>query len=240
MKLGRRVPLGMLFGLSFAALWQCSDPRVSESADVFRLKRLEMVKTQIAQRGILDTAVLRAMSTVPRHRFVHDVDADAAYEDHPLHIGYGQTISQPYIVALMTELIRPAGLKRVLEIGTGSGYQAAVLAELVDSVFSIEIVQPLASEAADRLQGLGYHSVVVRWGDGYAGWTEKAPFDAILVTAAAPEIPKPLVEQLKEGGRMVIPYGEAGGIQQLLLLEKQNGRMNERAVLPVRFVPLVH
>jgi len=240
MKLGKRVHLGVLFGLSLAALWQCSDPRVSESADVFRKKRAEMVETQIAQRGILDTAVLRAMSTVPRHRFVGEVDADAAYGDHPLHIGYGQTISQPYIVALMTELIRPSGLKRVLEVGTGSGYQAAVLAELVDSVFSIEIVQPLANEAADRLQKLGYHSVVVRWGDGYAGWTEKAPFDAIVVTAAAPEIPKPLVEQLKEGGRMVIPYGEAGGIQQLLLLEKQNGRLNERAVLPVRFVPLVH
>ncbi|MCC6396398.1 MAG: protein-L-isoaspartate(D-aspartate) O-methyltransferase [Bacteroidetes bacterium] len=240
MNVRQPVPIGVLFCLAFAGLWQCNDPRVSDSPDVFRQKRLEMVETQIAERGILDTAVLRAMRTVPRHRFVGDADADAAYGDHPLHIGYGQTISQPYIVALMTELVRPSGLKRVLEIGTGSGYQAAVLAELVDSVFSIEIVQPLATEATERLQRLGYHSVVVRWGDGYAGWAEKAPFDAIVVTAAAPEIPAPLVEQLKEGGRMVIPYGEAGGIQQLLLLEKKDGRLNERVVLPVRFVPLVH
>ncbi len=218
----------------------CGDPQVSGTPDVYSRRRAEMVDSQIAGRGIADTAVLRAMRTVPRHHFVHPTDAALAYEDHPLSIGYGQTISQPYIVALMTELVRPAGLHRVLEIGTGSGYQAAVLAELVDSVFSIEIVEPLATTAADRLARLGYKNIVVRRGDGYAGWVEKAPFDAIVVTAAAPTIPQPLVDQLREGGRMVIPRGEESSVQQLLLLEKRNGTVTEHVVLPVRFVPLVH
>lgn len=221
-------------------LTQCGDPRLPEVPDEARRRRSEMVERQIVQRGITDTAVLRAMRTVPRDRFVGDYDIEAAYGDHPLPIGYGQTISQPYIVALMTELARPAASSRVLEIGTGSGYQAAVLAAIVDSVFSMEIVEPLATEATVRLERLGYANVVVRWGDGYAGWPEKAPFDVIIVTAAAPEIPQPLVEQLKEGGRMVIPRGEAAEIQQLLLLEKKRGVLHEREVTPVRFVPLVH
>lgn len=217
----------------------CGDPQLPVRPDTFRRQRMEMVETQIAQRGISDTAVLHAMRTVPRHLFVEPEDSGAAYDDHPLPIGYGQTISQPYIVALMTELAMLSASSRVLEIGTGSGYQAAVLAEIADSVFSIEIVEPLADTAANRLRRLGYHNVVVRCGDGYIGWKEKAPFDAILVTAAAPEIPRPLVEQLVEGGRMVIPYGEAAAVQELLLLEKRDGRIRRQSILPVRFVPLV-
>lgn len=217
----------------------CGDPQMALPSDSARKLRLEMVETQIAQRGIRDTAVLRAMRTVPRHRFVEAGDSANAYDDHPLPIGYGQTISQPYIVALMTELARPSSSSRVLEIGTGSGYQAAVLAEIADSVFTIEIVEPLADTAAERLRRMAYGNVVVRCGDGYLGWEEKSPFDAILVTAAAPEIPRPLLEQLAEGGRMVIPYGEAAAVQQLLLLEKRNGRISRQEILPVRFVPLV-
>ena len=230
---------GVLLSLGCLVLWQCGDPRLPTPQDPTQRRRLDMVETQMVERGISDTAVLRAMRTIPRHRFVEDRDAEIAYADHPLPIGYGQTISQPYIVALMTELVRPTSSSRVLEIGTGSGYQAAVLGEIVDSVFTIEIVEPLATEAAERLQRLGYDNIIVRCGDGYVGWSERAPFDAIVVTAAAPEIPKPLVEQLREGGRMVIPHGEAAAVQQLLLLEKVNGVVRERAVLPVRFVPLV-
>ncbi len=217
----------------------CGDPQLPVRSDTARRQRMAMVETQIAQRGISDTAVLLAMRTVPRHLFVEPEDSSVAYDDHPLPIGYGQTISQPYIVALMTGLARVTSTSRVLEIGTGSGYQAAVLAEIADSVFSIEIVEPLADTATARLRRLGYDNVVVRCGDGYLGWKEKAPFDAILVTAAAPEIPRPLVEQLAEGGRMVIPYGEAAAVQELLLLEKRDGRIRRQSILPVRFVPLV-
>ena len=162
--------------------------------------REQMVREQIAERGIRDPQVLRAMRTVPRHLFVPEEEAHLAYEDHPLPIGYDQTISQPYIVALMTELLRPQKGQKVLEVGTGSGYQAAVLAEIVDTLFTIEIVAPLATEATERLRRLNYTNVVVRFGDGYAGWPDHAPFDGIIVTAAPEEIPQPLVDQLKEGG----------------------------------------
>ncbi len=197
-----------------------------------------MVREQIVERGIQDPEVLRAMRTVPRHLFVPLGEAGRAYDDHPLPIGYDQTISQPYIVALMTELLRPRKGQTVLEVGTGSGYQAAVLAEIVDTVFTIEIVGPLAAEATERLRRLNYTNVVVRHGDGYAGWQEHAPFDGIIVTAAPEEIPQPLIDQLKEGGRMVIPTGEAWAVQTLTLVEKKDGQIVRRGVAPVRFVPL--
>jgi protein-L-isoaspartate(D-aspartate) O-methyltransferase len=184
-------------------------------------------------------SVLDVMREVPRHELVPEDVRNAAYENRPLPIGHRQTISQPYIVALMTSLARPAKDHVVLEIGTGSGYQAAVLARLVAHVYSIEIVEPLAREAAKRLKDLGYDNVTVRQGDGYKGWPEHAPFDAIVVTAAASHIPLPLVEQLKPGGRMVIPVGETFSTQNLVLVEKdRDGRAHTRALLPVRFVPL--
>jgi len=200
--------------------------------------RLRMVEDQILARGVQDTATLRAMRTVPRHLFVPDRMVHRAYEDTPLPIGQGQTISQPYIVALMTELIKPHRGQRVLEVGTGSGYQAALLAEIVDSVFTIEILPDLARSASDRLRDLGYGNVSVRQGDGYLGWPERAPFDAILVTAAAEEIPGPLADQLKDGGLMVIPVGPPEMVQALTLVRKQGKNVVTRSLIPVRFVPL--
>jgi protein-L-isoaspartate(D-aspartate) O-methyltransferase len=179
-----------------------------------------------------------ALARVPRHLFVPPDQQPYAYENRPLPIGHGQTISQPYVVAFMTDVLRPGKQDRVLEIGTGSGYQAAVLAELVRSVYTIEIVEPLAAEARERLDRLGYRNVEVRAGDGYKGWPERAPFDAIIVTAGADEVPPPLLQQLKPGGRMVIPVGPAGSLQYLTLIEKQaNGSIRSRQILPVRFVP---
>lgn len=204
----------------------------------FSRLRENMVRMQIADRGVTDTAVLRAMRGVERHEFVPKEYADEAYEDHPVPIGHGQTISQPYIVALMTELLRPTQAHKVLEVGAGSGYQAAVLAAIVDSVFTIEIVRPLAGAAAERLQRLGYRNVRVKHADGYFGWPEHGPFDAIIVTAAAEHIPPPLVQQLKEGGRMVIPVGHPFFVQDLVLVEKRNGAVTTRSITPVRFVPL--
>lgn len=201
-------------------------------------KRLDMVERQIQKRGVKDERVLRAMERVPRHHFVTPESIEQAYDDHPLRIGYEQTISQPYIVALMTELAGIGPDEKVLEIGTGSGYQAAVLSELALEVFSIEIVEPLGREAAVRLDALGYDNVMVRIGDGYQGWPEEAPFDAIVVTAAPEEIPPKLVEQLAEGGKMVVPVGTH--YQELMLLEKKGGKMEKRAVTAVRFVPMVH
>jgi len=184
--------------------------------------------------------VRAALAKVERHRFVSPAQQARAYANHPLPIGGGQTISQPYIVALSTDLVAPQAGHRVLEIGTGSGYQAAILAEVVQQVYSIELVPALGREAAQRLKLLGYANVEVKIGDGYAGWPEQAPFDAIVVTAAAPQVPPALVEQLKPGGRMVIPVGAAGGAQELLLLTKRaDGSIERRSVLPVRFVPLV-
>jgi protein-L-isoaspartate(D-aspartate) O-methyltransferase len=199
-----------------------------------------MVRRQIEQRGVTHSAVLSAMRTVARHCFVPFGLWGEAYEDHPLPIGFGQTISQPYIVARMTELLDPSPSHRVLEIGTGSGYQTAVLSRVVRTVYSVEIDPSLASEASRRLSALGVENAQIRQGDGYFGWTEQAPFDGILVTAAAREIPPPLVRQLKPGGRMVLPVGRQDGVQQLTVLTKDlKGSVSTRIVLPVRFVPLV-
>ena len=195
-----------------------------------------MVRRQIEARGVTDPRVLEAMRTVPRHYFVPKAGQPQAYADHPLPIGHEQTISQPVIVAFMTQLLAPEPGDRVLEIGTGSGYQAAVLSRLVKEVFSIEIVEPLAKRAAADLKRHGYDNVTVIAGDGYRGLSTEAPFDGIIVTAAPPYVPEPLVEQLKVGGRMVIPVGEA--YQELRLLEKTSAGVEEKRVLAVRFVPM--
>jgi len=188
----------------------------------------------------MSPAVREAMGKVERHRLVPDGQRDLAYRNHPLPIGSGQTISQPYIVALSTDLLNLKGGESVLDVGTGSGYQAAVLAEVVSRVYSIEIIPSLANEARKHLEELGYGNIEVKIGDGYRGWREKAPFDGIVVTAAALHVPAALVEQLKPGGRMVIPVGGTGELQYLKVLEKQaNGGFSEKRVLPVRFVPLV-
>lgn len=199
-------------------------------------RRRQMVETQLRARGVRDPRVLTAIERVPRHKFVRDVDVDLAYGDHPLEVGFGQTISQPYIVGYMTEqLALPQGA-RVLEIGTGSGYQTAVLAELAAEVYTIEIVPELADQASRLLESLGYRNVHVRFGDGYAGWAEVAPFDAIIVTAAPDHLPQPLVEQLSVGGRIAVPVGRAD--QDLIVFTKTMDGLQERSRLPVRFVPL--
>jgi protein-L-isoaspartate(D-aspartate) O-methyltransferase len=188
----------------------------------------------------MSPAVRKAMGKVERHRLVPPSEASRAYRNHPLPIGSGQTISQPYIVALSADLLKPDSNSVILEVGTGSGYQAAVLAEIVSRVYTIEIIEPLGKAAAKRLGELGYGNIEVRIGDGYKGWPEKAPFDGIVVTAAAPRVPQALVDQLKPGGRMVIPVGGEGGTQYLKLLTKRaDGGVDEKRVLPVRFVPLV-
>ena len=197
-----------------------------------------MVQQQLVARGINNERVLAAMGKVPREEFVPLELRTETYEDGPLPIGHGQTISQPYIVAFMTERLRAKPSDRVLEIGTGSGYQAAILAELVSDVYTIEIVQPLAKTAEATLQRLGYKNVHIKMGDGYKGWPEEAPFDAIIVTCAPDKVPQPLVDQLKEDGRMVIPVGERFA-QELYLLEKKNGQLKESVTLPVRFVPML-
>jgi protein-L-isoaspartate(D-aspartate) O-methyltransferase len=190
--------------------------------------------------GAMSPAVRRAMAKVDRHRLVPEGERDRAYRNHPLSIGSGQTISQPYIVALSTDLLQLNSNSKVLDVGTGSGYQAAVLAEIAARVYSIEIIPALGNDARRRLEELGYGNIEVRIGDGYKGWPEKAPFDGIVVTAAAPHVPAALVEQLKPGGRMAIPVGSTGEVQYLKVLEKQaTGGYNEKRVLPVRFVPLV-
>ncbi len=197
-----------------------------------------MIRFQIEGRGITDQKILNAMARVPRHLFIPaELDAQA-YEDHAVPIGYGQTISQPYIVALMTKLLEAAEGDRILEIGTGSGYQAAVLAEMGSRVFSIETIEELYRSSGSRLRKLGYEDVSLKLGDGYYGWEEEAPFEGILVAAAAEHIPPPLIRQLKKGGIIVIPVGGAYEIQQLLVMRKEkNGDLRGRAVIPVRFVP---
>ena len=199
--------------------------------------RNEMVKTQIGNRGVKDSATLAAMRKVPRHSFVPADQVANAYEDRPLAIGYGQTISQPYIVGYMTEIIKPKAGQKVLEIGTGSGYQAAVLAEIVSKVYTIEIVEELGKQAITRLKNLGYKNIETKTADGYHGWKEHAPFDAIVVTAAAEFIPPPLKEQLKDGGRMIIPVGSPYMTQQLMLIEKTGKSYRTTSKMPVRFVP---
>jgi protein-L-isoaspartate(D-aspartate) O-methyltransferase len=201
-------------------------------------ERKAMIETQLRPRGIVSEKVLEAMGSIPRENFVPVEMRGRAYEDGPLPIGHEQTISQPYIVALMTQLLDPDPAHRVLEIGTGSGYQAAILSGLVAEVLTVEIVEPLADRAKEALAGLGIRNVEVRSGDGYAGWPEKAPFDSIIVTCAPDHIPQPLIDQLKEGGRMVIPVGERFGIQKLVLLTKKDGAVHQDEVLDVRFVPL--
>jgi protein-L-isoaspartate(D-aspartate) O-methyltransferase len=216
---------------------------------VYAERRLAMVDevAQMAQEvspspggGLaLSPAVLDAMGRVPRHRFVPEDERRYAYQNYPLSIGYGQTISQPYIVALMTDLLAVKPGNRILEIGTGCGYQTAVLAEMGAEVYSIEIVEPLAQQAAEVFRELGYEQIHAKAGDGYHGWPEHAPFAGIIVTAGAPHVPQPLVDQLKSGGRMVIPLGDAWSGQELLLIRKdENGKTHQHNVLPVRFVPL--
>lgn len=201
--------------------------------------RMKMVEEQLIPRGITDLRVLAAMGKVPRHRFLEEALGDRAYEDTALPIGEKQTISQPYIVALMTELLAPEPGDVMLEVGTGSGYQAAVLAHLVARVYTIEIIAPLAESATARLRTLGYPNIEVKKGDGYYGWPEHAPYDGIIVTAAASAIPPPLVAQLKPGGRMVIPVGAPFHTQDLILLRKDaKGKVTTTSVLPVAFVPL--
>ena len=196
-----------------------------------------MVDQQIAARGVSDPATLEAMRTVPRHEFLPLRLRNEAYMDYPLPIGHGQTISQPYIVAFMTEAIRPQPGEKILEIGAGSGYQAAILAQMGADVYTVEIVEPLAEMARQTLERLGYKNAQVLHGDGYRGWPEHAPFDAIIVTCAPDKIPPDLVAQLKDGGRMIIPVG--GGMnQELILLRKQDGKIEKQSVLPVRFVPM--
>jgi protein-L-isoaspartate(D-aspartate) O-methyltransferase len=205
----------------------------------FAAERVEMVESQIAARGVEDRRVVAAMAAVPRHEFVPGAHVERAYSDGPLPIGFGQTISQPYIVALMTELAQVREGDKVLEIGTGSGYQAAVLAELTDRVYSVEIVPELARSAGERLARLGYRSVAVRDADGYLGWERLAPFDAILVTAAPDHVPPPLIRQLKEGGRMVIPVGAPGSYQTLWRFRKTDGKVASENITDVAFVPLI-
>jgi protein-L-isoaspartate(D-aspartate) O-methyltransferase len=200
-------------------------------------QRERMVKEQLMPRGIHEERVLAAMAKVPREEFVPEYLRAASYADQPLPIGYDQTISQPFIVAFMTEQLRPRPTDRVLEIGTGSGYQAAILAELVAEVYSIEIIEPLAITAEATLQRLGYKNVHVKVGDGYKGWPEHAPFDIVIVTCAPDHVPPALADQLKEGGRMIIPVGGPGD-QELYLVEKEHGTLHRRAVSPVRFVPM--
>ncbi len=219
----------------------CSPPQgtgsgAAQAAAPFARERERMVQETIEDRGVHQTLTLLAMRKVERHLFVPPELVREAYADHPLPIGHGQTISQPYIVAFMTAALDLKGGETVLEVGTGCGYQAAVLAEIAAQVYSIEIVKPLAEEARARLRRLGYSNVEVRAGDGYRGWPEAAPFDGILVTAAAPHVPKALKEQLKDGGRMILPVG--GEDQDLVLVVRRGASYEERRILPVRFVPM--
>jgi len=210
---------------------------VKDIKDVYEPSRKKMVEEQIIARGISDSLVINAMLTVKRHFFVPANLMQLAYRDRPLPIGYGQTISQPYIVAIMTELLEVRKTHRVLEVGTGSGYQAAILSLLADSVFSIEILDSLALRAKAKLKVFGYRNVTVKTGDGYKGWKEHAPFDGIIVTCAPDEIPPLLLEQLSIGGRMVIPVGSY--YQELLLITKDSSGLSEKSIVPVRFVPMI-
>lgn len=233
----------MAVGLASLGCWDASlrNPAAAEAEeeDRFVAARRRMVQEQLAGfgRSITNARVLKVMAKVPRHEFVPALLRAQAYDDTPLPIGYDQTISQPYIVAFMTEQLDPKPTDRVLEIGTGSGYQAAVLAELVAEVYTIEIIKPLAQRAEADLKRLGCKNVKVRAGDGYQGWPEMAPFDSIIVTCAPEQVPQPLVRQLKDGGRIIIPVGSSWD-QKLVLLRKQGEKLERRAVLPVRFVPM--
>lgn len=234
------MPRGLIsLAIMFSLLCAPEAGAAGAASDDYASERAEMVSRQIAERDVRDERVLAAMRKVPRHEFVPESEKRVAYRDTPLPIGEGQTISQPYIVALMTELARPARNHRVLEVGTGSGYQAAVLAEIVEHVYSIEIEGALAQRASEVLEKLGYKNITVRAADGYGGWAEHAPFDVIVITAAPDHVPEPLLEQLKPGGRMVVPVGPIAATQQLRVLEKDAaGKVTSTVVAPVRFVPL--
>ncbi len=222
-----RIILILILAVSMA----CQDNRQNE--------REQMVQFQIQNRGISDKLVLDAFRNVERHKFVPDEYISLAYEDTPLPIGYGQTISQPYIVAFMTESIKPQKNMKVLEIGTGSGYQAAILAEIGCEVYSVEIVDELAKQATRVIESMNYSNVYIKSGDGYLGWEEHSPYDAIIVTAAPESIPAPLLEQLKDNGRLIIPVGPQHQTQELRLVEKVNGKINSKVIAPVRFVPFI-
>src|SRR5215831_5792138 len=233
------VPALLMLGLAHATPAAAQDESAARKRMVEEIVMMARETGAETGRARFSDAVMDAMGKVPRHRFVPPPQESFAYDNRPLPIGEGQTISQPYIVALMTDLIDPKPTDVVLEIGTGSGYQSAVLAELVARVYTVEIVEPLGRRAAKLFDELGYRNVQARIGDGYAGWPEAAPFDAIVVTAAAAVVPQPLVDQLKPGGRMVLPIGEPAEVQHLLLVEKRaDGSATTRRTLPVRFVPL--
>lgn len=205
----------------------------------FEEARAEMVENQLEKRGISDPRVLEVMRRVPRHLFVSRSLWDQAYADHPLPISEGQTISQPYVVALMTESLKLVGSERLLEIGTGSGYQAAVLAEICEEVYTLEIRESLAKGAEERLKELGYSNVQVRWADGYFGWEEHAPFDAIIITCAVNHVPPHLLQQLKDGGRLILPLGSTDYVQTLTLIEKEGEKLIVTYIISVRFVPMI-
>ena len=225
------------FVIQLLLIIMISNSVVSQQKDDFDKTRLSMIRNQIEPRGISHKGTLRAMSKVPRHLFVPTGYLSLAYEDGPVPIGYGQTISQPFIVAYMTQAIRPNSKYKVLEIGTGSGYQAAILAEIVDSVFSVEIIPELGDQATQLLHQLGYENVNIKIGDGYYGWEEHGPYDAIIVTAAATYIPPPLINQLKTNGYMIIPVGHPFQVQQLVIVRKKESKITTRTLFPVRFVP---
>lgn len=232
-----RMERGTLMLLCIAAIMSLA--ATTAAAEDFAAQRKLMVKQQLQARDISDTRVLKAMANVPRHRFVPSNLQQMAYQDTPLPIGHGQTISQPYIVALMSQVLGVQPGQRILEIGTGSGYQAAVLAEMGATVFSIEIVSELGRIAKDTLNALAYNTIHLKIGDGYQGWPEHAPFDAIIVTCAPTRVPKPLKTQLAEDGKMVIPVGEKH-FQQLVMLSKKDGRIKQETIVDVRFVPMVN
>jgi len=253
----RDVVLAVVIGILLAASWgyvrylaarerqgeqgEQGPPNQSQQQierDPYLALRENMVRTQIEARGVKDPAVLSAMRAVPRHEFVPKGELSLAYDDRPLPIGYGQTISQPYVVATMTEALEVKSSSRVLEIGTGSGYQAAVLSKICSEVYTIEIIKPLAERAALTLERLGFSNVHVKNGDGYYGWQEHAPYDGIIVTCAASHIPPPLIEQLADGGRLVLPLGSPYTWQTLTLVEKRGNRTQVRYLFPVMFVPM--
>ncbi|MDT7043093.1 protein-L-isoaspartate(D-aspartate) O-methyltransferase [Candidatus Nitronereus thalassa] len=229
---------GALLGFHLAAPTLSYDMTQNPTQDPQprQVERDHMVREQIIARGVTDSQVIQALRQVPRHEFVPESEKEQAYEDHPLPIGFGQTISQPYIVAFMTEALKLQPHERVLEIGTGSGYQAAILSHMVNKVFSIEIVEPLAERAKDTLTHLGLTNVKVRAGDGYQGWPEEGPFDAIILTAAPEHIPQPLLDQVAIGGRLILPLGKA--VQQLLLMTRTRDGWHKEKLLPVAFVPM--
>ncbi len=236
-----KISLLILIPAAILAIQSACPPAFAAKFDEteFLDERNSMVKNQIAERGVKDRHVLGAMLSVPRHKFISDKFITRAYDDNPLPIGYGQTISQPYIVAYMTEALNLNKTSTVLEVGTGSGYQAAILSPIVKQVYTIEIIPELAKSAALRLKNLGYDNVEVAIGDGYYGWKKYAPFDAIIVTAAAGHIPPPLLEQLKNNGKMIIPVGGSFMVQNLILINKdKEGNITTRNLIPVRFVPL--